>query len=98
MDILRDDEDREINHHGTVRKVGEEADGSDPVLPFSEKDLRHRNEKKELDARKEYYRQMDKKNRNLKQLKFCRKIGKQTIPTICILFASVYWTYGFSQL
>ena len=66
--------------------------------PFSENALRHRDEKKELEARKEYYRQMDKKKKNEKQLKFCKKIGKQIIPTICILFAAVYWIYGFSQL
>ena len=98
MDTLRGDEDREINHHGTAIKVGEDAPGSDPVVAFSENALRHRDEKKELEARKEYYRQMDKKKKNEKQLKFCKKIGKQIIPTICILFAAVYWIYGFSQL
>ena len=98
MDALRGDEDREINHHGTVRKVGEDADGSDPVVPFSQGDLRHRDEKKELEARKEFYKQMDRKKNNAKQLKFCKKIGKKIIPTICTLFTIFYWTYGLSQL
>ena len=96
MDTLRDDEDREINHHGTVRKVGEEEE--DPVFSFSGNDLRHRDEKKELEARKDFYRQMDRKKKNQKQLKFCKKIGKQIIPAICIVFATIYWSYGLSQL
>ena len=98
MDTLRGEEDREINHHGTVRKVGEVSDGSDPVLPFSDSKLRHRDEKKEVEARKAYYEFMNKKKNNEKQLNFCKKMGKQIIPTICISFAVVYWTYGFSQL
>ena len=98
MDTLRGDEDREINHHGTARKVGEEMNNSDTVLPFSENDLRHREEKKELEARKAFYDHMKQKERNEEQLKFCKKIGKQFIPTICLIFASVYWLYGLSQL
>ena len=98
MDTLRDEEDREINHHGTTRKVGDEADGSDPVFNLSGNDLRHRDEKKELEARKQFYKQMDRKKKNKKQLKFCKKIGKQIIPVVCILFSTVYWTYGLSQL
>ena len=98
MDTLRGDEDREINHHGTVRKVGEEEADTDAVLSISGRNLRHRDEKKELEARKEYYEHIKQKQRNEKQLKFCKKIGKQIIPTICLVFASVYWLYGISQL
>ena len=98
MDTLRGDEDREINHHGTVRKVGEEEEGANAVLPFSQGDLRHRDEKRELEARKKYYEQMRQKKRNEEQLIFCKKVGKQIIPTICLLFTAVYWLYGFSQL
>ena len=90
MDTLRGDEDREINHHGTARKVGEEMNSSDTVLPFSENDLRHRDEKKELVARKAFYYYMKQKERNEEQLKFCKRIGKQFIPIICLIFASVY--------
>ena len=64
MDTLRGDEDREINHHGTVRKVGDEVDGVDEVRAFSHSDLRHRDEKKELEARKEFYEHMKQKKRN----------------------------------
>ena len=98
MDTLRGDEDREINHHGTVRKVGEEADDTDTVQPFSHGDLRHRDEKKELDARKKFYEHMNKKKKNAEKLIFCKKIGKQIIPTICLTFAAVYWLYGLIQL
>ena len=61
MDTLRGDEDREINHHGTVRIVGEEAETPDTVVPLSVHNLRHRDEKKEVAARKEYYKQMQRK-------------------------------------
>ena len=98
MDTLRGDEDREINHHGTVRKVGEEIDGVDEVRAFDHSDLRHRDEKKELEARKKFYENMKQKMRNEEKLKFCKKIGKQIIPTICLTFASVYWLYGLSQI
>ena len=98
MDTLRGDEDREINHHGTVRKVGDEVDGVDEVRTFSHSELRHRDEKKELEARKKFYEHMKQKKRNEEKLKFCKKIGKHIIPTICLTFTSVYWLYGLSQI
>ena len=82
----------------TVRKVGEEADDTDTVQPFSHGDLRHRDEKKELDARKKFYEHMNNKKKNAEKLIFCKKIGKQIIPTICLIFAAVYWLYGLSKL
>ena len=97
MDVLRGEEDREVNHHGTTRTVGG-GTGGNVVLPFSGSELRHRDEQKELKARKEYYKQIKQKEKNKSTLNFCKKIGKQIIPTVCILFAVFYWSYGLSQL
>ena len=98
MDTLRGDEDHEVKHHGTVRTVAEKADGHDPVVPFAGSNLRHRDEQKEVNARKEYYKHIKQKQMNKKTMKFCKKLGKKIIPTDCILFTIICWSYGLSQL
>ena len=98
MDTLRGDDDREVNHHGTVRTVAEKADGIDPVVPLTGSNLRHRDEQKEVNARKEFYKHIKRKEMNKKTMKFCKKLGKKIIPTVCILFTIICWSYGLSQL
>ena len=61
MDNMRTDGDREINHHGEVRKVKTniinvmEIDGSRPNTGPNYVDMTQRNEKNLVDARKAFY-------------------------------------------
>ena len=72
MDNMRTDGDREINHHGEVRKVKTniinvmEIDGSRPNTGPNYVDMTQRNEKNLVDARKAFYENAEVKVNLLK--------------------------------
>ena len=104
MDYLREDEDREINHHGTTIKPNqtEEEGGITLVLPAessnSNMDLISRNEKTQVSALKKHYLMMEKKRKkNKKRLDFCHKIAHVYNPLAAITFVLVYWAVGLKE-
>ena len=103
MDTLRGD-DREINHHGVPRNVGEEEGPITEVTPVEKvnkvasADLRHRREDLEVAARKQYYENISHHNQNKKRLAKCKKIGRTFIPIIISSFVLIYWVFGLSQM
>ena len=104
MDTLKDDEEREINHHGKPMAVGEESN-DDPYLPpvenivkVSGAELRHRREDRQVAAQKDFYNQIRQAQRNKDRLRRCKRIGKVEIPTIIIIFVLIYWVYGLRNM
>ena len=103
MDTLRDEE-REINHHGNKLNVGDDnKDGSEmtpvgSIVKVSPADLKHRREDLEVEARKKFYEQIGKGQRNKDKLRRCKRIGRVHIPTFIIIFVMVYWVYGLSNM
>ena len=103
MDTLRGD-DREINHHGVMRSVGEEDEKTTEVTPVekinkvSAMDLRHRREDLEVAARKEFYKKLREGEKNKEKLIKCKKIGRVYIPTVITIFVVIYWGFGLSQM
>ena len=103
MDTLRG-EDREINHHGVPRNIGEEKGDITEVTPVEKvnkvasADLRHRREDLEVAARKQFYENISKQNKNKERLVKCKKIGRVYIPTFIISFVIIYWVFGLSQM
>ena len=61
--------------------------------------LRSINEKEELQAQKEYYEkiksEMDAKR--AKKLVFMKKLSMVYIPSLCLVFAVLYWIIGLKQ-
>ena len=82
MDMLRSEEGREVNHHGK----------SISVQPT---DLISRNEKIEVEARKNFYKNFRMKQQ--KKLKFLRKVAVVYIPILELLFIASYWYFGMRQ-
>ena len=100
MDTLRS-EDREINHHGVKREVGEDKsakEGLPSVEIVSPSDLRHRREDKEVEARKKYYDGIKNSLKKKERLAKCKKIGRVYIPIFIITFVCIFWGYGLSQI
>ena len=89
MDMLREDEERDVNHHGKSVRVGKIE-----VIPL-DPNLVSRNEQVEVKARRTYYANM--KIRRMKRLKFVRKIAVVFIPIFEMIFISVYWYLGIKQ-
>ena len=103
MDSLRDDEEREINHHGEKINAVERSDEmifetlrSTPDV--SPNDLKHRREDVEVKARKAFYAQMEKTENNKKKILACKKIGRFYIPLIVLCFTLCFWIFGLSQI
>ena len=102
IDSLRDDTNREINHHGEPRKVGEEVAGRNvvQVTPFDQKTdmkkLKSVDERIQLDALKELYAKNAGKNcaRKIEKMK---KISRKLNPAACFVFVVVYWIIGIKQ-
>ena len=71
MDNMRTDGEREVNHHGEVRKIKSnvinvvELDGSRPASGPKYLDMTQRNEKDLVEARKAFYENADVKERLL---------------------------------
>ena len=103
MDTLRTD-DREINHHGVPIVVGDDNDGITLVTPVEEvikvpsANLRHRREDLEVKARKQFYENISKESTNKEKLAMCKRIGRVYIPVIILLFVTIYWVFGLSQM
>ena len=95
MDSLRE-EDRGINHHGTILSTGE---GSNAIqVRPADSDLIARREDVEVDARKKLYEQIEKVNKNKNKLARCKNIGHVYLQAVVVVFSSVYWGYGLSQM
>ena len=104
IDSLRTEEDRDtVNHHGSPLQVGpeiitvSEANGprrrKSSVLPS---DLVHRNEEKEVWARREYYRQLEEEEtvKREKKRKLAQKLATWGIPTTFFIFVVIYFGIG----
>ena len=105
IDYLRNDEDREINHHGTTIKPQQEEDENPSithVLPASstyvKSDLISRNEKTQVSALKTHYFALEKKKKtNERRLKVCLKFAHVYNPIAALTFVSVYWILGLKK-
>lgn len=99
MDSLRNDDDREINHHGRPVEVGEQDSrrGSSvvKVAPVSGKDLVAVNEQVQLKALKSFYERADqKRDQHKKTLERCQRFTLIYNPLLALAFVGVYWTIG----
>ena len=105
IDHLRDDEDREINHHGTPVKPNQEDDEDTNithVLPAQASshnvDLISRNEKTQVSALKAHYSLLEKqKKKNERRLKICLRFSHVYNPIAALTFVSVYWIFGLKE-
>ena len=102
-DTLREDP-KEINHHGKPRDVEEETrDDSkmatiENVIKVSPADLKHRREDKEVEARRQYYKEIAKIKKNKEKLLRCKGIGHVYIPIFITFLVTIYWVYGLSNM
>ena len=99
MDTLREEEAREINHHGkTISVNGTESDKEklfQKTLTIDEiptyNDMTQRNEKELVQARKVFYEQA---KFNVRLLSIGQLAAKKGIPVVILTFSTCYWTYG----
>ena len=105
MDYLRNDEDREINHHGMSVKPESNNENDNeliltrvipsPAKQFKTKDLISRKEDVQVEALKNHYKHLNsKEKKNKKNLEFCQKIAHIYSPICVLCFVSIYWFLG----
>ena len=82
MECLRDDEMREVNHHGTSMEV----DGDQKL--FKNKVMDGEN------ITKEASRIINSRSRSSFYMKLCQFAAIKGIPIVILAFSSVYWSYG----
>ena len=110
MDYLRNDDEREINHHGTTIKPNNEEDNKDDeqgitkVLPINNTEMNlnliSRNEEIQVNALKTHYANLEKEKRskrNLRRLALCMKFAHVYNPVAALSFVSIYWILGLRQ-
>ena len=110
MDYLRNDDEREINHHGTTIKPSNEdtRDEDDPkitkVLPIPtskmDLDLISRNEETQVNALRNHYANLEhekKSKQNQRKLALCQKFAHVYNPLAALAFISIYWFLGLRQ-
>ena len=108
IDYLRNDDDREINHHGTTIKADStnEKDETDTRItqvlpaPNTTLDLVSRNEKVQVSALKNHYAKLQQEReakRNLNRLNLCLKFAHVYNPIAAISFVSIYWFFGLKE-
>ena len=95
IDSLRqkDDEEREINHHGKKITVGEKSASAIQVQPY-DPNLVSRDEETQDDALKKYYKET---KANEFKLDRALRIAHVWIPLIVITFTAIYWVLGLSH-
>ncbi len=89
IDSLREEDYREINHHGKSIKVNPKNSGTIDVS------LVDRDEKVEVMARKNYYDQM--KSKNGKLLARVIMVARFGLPSVFGIFSVIYFIVGFSH-
>ena len=82
MECLRDDEMREVNHHGTSIQV----DGDQKL--FKNKVMDGEN------LTKEATRILNTRSKSSFYMKLCQLAAIKGIPIVILAFSSVYWSYG----
>lgn len=101
IDSLREEESREVNHHGSSVKTNNNP--SDKVIKVHGKTLKSGNavrplnlisriEEEELQARKNYYEKT--KITNEKRMKVAIKVASQGLPFIFVAFTVCYFAVG----
>ena len=101
MDTLRNDEDREINHHGKTIQVKDQNDETGSitkVLPTNAA-LVSVNEKVELEAQKAFYEKLEAEmgQKISKKLKFLQNVSLVYAPLFALGFMTVYWIAGLKH-
>ena len=101
IDSLRDDSQREINHHGEPRKVGEEKPGSATIFQVApasidRSNLLSINEQVQRDALKKLYSK-DLGAKRKAKIRRLKNLSLKVNPFVCITFIVVYWAVGLSQ-
>ena len=94
MDSLREDGNRQINHHGQTISMENGLTKKNRVssaIPTYE-DMTQRDEKELVEARRAFYDQAI--TQRLDYLKLGEFAAKKGIPIIIITFSILYWTYG----
>lgn len=101
IDTLRDDSQREINHHGEPRKVEGEEQGNATIFQVApaqidKSKLLSINEEVQRDElRKLYSKDLGRKKKaKIRQLK---NVSLKVNPLVCITFVVVYWAVGLNQ-
>ena len=107
IDYLRNDKDREINHHGTTLKQEDMGDSNKgqkitKILPANSttiinSDLVSRNEKTQVKAFKRHYSELEldrRSKKNERKLKKCMRFAIVYNPIVCLISISVYWILG----
>merc|ERR1711978_146233 len=96
---LRNDEDREINHHGRPVEVCEAEFGPDgSMVKVTDKDLVAVNEQVQLKALKDFYDRADNmRERKKRRLERCQRFTLVYNPILALAFVAVYWSIGLSH-
>ena len=104
MDTLRNDDEREINHHGKTIQVNDESGSKEntdsivKVVPFNAA-LVSVNEKVELDAQKTFYEKIEAEmgRKRSKKLQFWQNVSLMYAPLFALVFMAVYWIAGLKH-
>ena len=85
MECLRNDESREVNHHGTAMEVN----GDQKLFKKSNKIMDDEN------IRMEATRIMNiDRSRSSFYMKLCQFAAMRGIPIVLLTFSTVYWSFG----
>ena len=102
IDSMKNDETREINHHGQPRSVGE-AEGTmknQTILVAPVKihpsDLVHTNEEQQQNALKTHYKNQQQMSVKEEKIRKWKKFSLVTNPIFCICFVIGYWALGLN--
>ena len=113
IDSLRDDDEREINHHGTaIKPEVEESNKKNTdikqkitqVIPersaqISLGDLVSRNEKTKKKSLRNHYANEEERRtkRNERKVKLCMRFALVYKPLAALAFMSLYWILGLKR-
>ena len=102
MDSLREDGNRQINHHGQTIFMGKGESKKNMVTTVETleagetfptyKDMTQRDEKELVEARRVFYDLA--KTKRADALKVGEFAAKKGIPIVIVTFSTLYWSYG----
>ena len=98
-------EDRAVNHHGSTVSVGDTNKDVVEVMQTERlpghSELMARDEREEVNARKEYYDKITEETKKSierkTKLQICKFIGQKLVPVVIFMFTIAYWYYGITS-
>ena len=80
------------------KKAGSQENKYSKVIKVTPSELISRDEQIEFEARKKFYENLKYSKKKASRIERLQFVGQKIFPVLILLFSTIYFMYGFSQI